>query len=469
MMVLVFTVSILLAIQVGDAQAARCPPSGCPADATDDIELIQKHVKVDAPVEIVSRVEVEQDLRGLSLSLSSSSSHGAWWGAPMRSSESLLQVPAALQKSAVAKLLHAAVREQVGVHSGSFTSYTLCYLGSLGLCSSAIAFIYWPHGLAVILKILAFLLLGSTVTISVKLVYEDEFRFNFPKLLTTFHLIVSSIVGFLILFYRKYEQSKAIEIPTVSEFVWKLLPLCLGFTYSLGCGNMALLYCSVGFAAILGASTPFFSIALMTILGMPFNWLLLFPVSGIVFGCMATVMGTVECSMYGLVLVLLSNAGRAVKAVVQQQLMTGEVQEKYDPVTLLAWQSLICTPLMLIWTVWSEGTPAFTALMEQTRPGAFITVVALSCANGAALNALHIFVIKDLGAVGIQASSQLKQGLITLGGVLLLGETFTFISVIGGSVVLISAFWYTRMETMSKTEECSKQHGHSKAERKAFA
>mmetsp|Transcript_37875 Transcript_37875/g.70149 ORF Transcript_37875/g.70149 Transcript_37875/m.70149 type:complete len:439 (-) Transcript_37875:189-1505(-) len=343
------------------------------------------------------------------------------------------------------------------------------YIASLGTCSAIIAFIYWPHGPTVILKIVAYLLLGSTVTISVKLVFQDDFRFNFPKLLTTFHLIVSSIVGFLILFYRKYEQSKAIEIPTVSEFVWKLLPLCLGFTYSLGTGNMSLLYCSVGFAAIIGASTPFFSIALMSLLGMPFNWSLLLPVSGIVFGCMATVMGTVECSMYGLVLVLLSNAGRAVKAVVQQQLMTGEVQEKYDPVTLLAWQSLICTPLMLIWTVWSEGTPAFTALMEQTRPGAFITVVALSCANGAALNALHIFVIKDLGAVGIQASSQLKQGLITLGGVLLLGETFTFISVIGGSVVLISAFWYTRMETMSKTEECSKQHGHSKAERKAFA
>jgi len=461
MMVLVFTVSILLAIQVGDAQAARCPPSGCPADATDDIELIQKHVKVDAPVEIVSRVEVEQDLRGLSLSLSSSSSHGAWWGAPMRSSESLLQVPAALQKSAVAKLLHAAVREQVGVHSGSFTSYTLCYLGSLGLCSSAIAFIYWPHGLAVILKILAFLLLGSTVTISVKLVYEDEFRFNFPKLLTTFHLIVSSAVGFLILFYRKHGQGREIAIPTFSEFACKLLPLCLGFTYSLGCGNMALLYCSVGFAAILGASTPFFSIALMTILGMPFNWLLLFPVSGIVFGCMATVMGTVEFSRYGLVLVLLSNAGRAIKAVMQQKIMTGEVKEKYDPVTLLAWQCLICSPLMLSWSALSEGAPAFTALMQQTQPGVFFAVVALSCAIAAALNAIHIFVIRDLGAIGVQATAQLKQGLVTLGGVLLLGDRFSLLSVVGGSLVLMSAFWYSRMEAKAKSDKPPNAKGSS--------
>jgi len=335
------------------------------------------------------------------------------------------------------------------------------YIASLGTCSAIIAFIYWPHGPTVILKIVAYLLLGSTVTISVKLVFQDDFRFNFPKLLTTFHLIVSSIVGFLILFYRKYEQSKAIEIPTVSEFVWKLLPLCLGFTYSLGTGNMSLLYCSVGFAAIIGASTPFFSIALMTILGMPFNWLLLFPVSGIVFGCMATVMGTVEFSKHGLALVLLSNAGRAIKAVMQQKIMTGEVKEKYDPVTLLAWQCLICSPLMLSWSALSEGAPAFTSLMQQTQPGVFFAVVALSCAIAAALNAVHIFVIRDLGAIGLQATAQLKQGLVTLGGVLLLGDRFSLLSVVGGSLVLMSAFWYSRMEAKAKSDKPPNAKGSS--------
>jgi len=335
------------------------------------------------------------------------------------------------------------------------------YIASLGTCSAIIAFIYWPHGPTVILKIVAYLLLGSTVTISVKLVFQDDFRFNFPKLLTTFHLIVSSAVGFLILFYRKHGQGREIAIPTVSEFVCKLLPLCLGFTYSLGCGNMALLYCSVGFAAILGASTPFFSIALMTILGMPFNWLLLFPVSGIVFGCMATVMGTLQFSRYGLVLVLLSNAGRAIKAVMQQKIMTGEVKEKYDPVTLLAWQCLICSPLMLSWSALSEGAPAFTALMQQTQPGVFFAVVALSCAIAAALNAVHIFVVRDLGAIGVQATAQLKQGLVTLGGVLLLGDRFSLLSVVGGSLVLMSAFWYSRMEAKAKSDKPPNAKGSS--------
>lgn len=345
-----------------------------------------------------------------------------------------------------------------------FARKALYYIGSLGLCSSIIALIYWPHGLAIVSRIVVYLLLGSTVQISVKLVFLDEFGFNFPKLLTTFHLIASAAVGFFILLFWKSGEDRPIAIPTTSEFIWKLLPLCLGFTYSLGCGNMSLLYCSVGFAAIIGASTPFFSIALLTLLGMPFNWSLLLPVTGIVFGCMATVMGTVECSIYGLVLVLLSNAGRAIKAVVQQQIMTGEVKEKYDPMTLLAWQSLICTPLMLIWSIATEGAPAFTALMDQTRPGVFIAVVAMSCVNGAALNAFHIFVIKDLGAVGIQASSQLKQGLVTLGGVLLLGDKFTLLSVFGGTVVLFSAFWYTRLETSEKTannDKTDKQHGTS--------
>mmetsp|Transcript_135411 Transcript_135411/g.220298 ORF Transcript_135411/g.220298 Transcript_135411/m.220298 type:complete len:410 (+) Transcript_135411:101-1330(+) len=48
MMSVVFTMAFLLAGQVADAQATHSSPSGFPADATDDIELIQRRVEVDS-------------------------------------------------------------------------------------------------------------------------------------------------------------------------------------------------------------------------------------------------------------------------------------------------------------------------------------------------------------------------------------------------------------------------------------
>lgn len=342
------------------------------------------------------------------------------------------------------------VSDPVGHDGGKGTQEKILYFCSLLLLALAVTIIYWPLGSMIILRILLYLLAGCTVTLTVKMVFSEPLGFNYPKLLTTLHLAMSALLGFGILIYRSFSEGKSIEIPTLQELWYKLMPLCLGMSYSLGCSNMALMYCSVSFAAIIGASTPFFSVLLMVILSMPFNWYLIFPVSGIVFGCMLTISGTLSFSLYGLILVLMGNLGRAIKAVLQQWIMTGEVKDKYDPITLLTWQCLICCPIMLLWTVLTEGAPAFTAMFQHAHPGILAAAIALSCLNAAALNALHIFVIKDLGAIGIQATSQLKQALTILGGVVMFGDAFTKLNVVGGMLVLLSAFWYTRAGKESK-------------------
>jgi len=56
----ILALSLLLAMQIGDVQATHCPPSGCPADVTDDVEFIQKRVNVEPPLE--KRVNVEPAL-----------------------------------------------------------------------------------------------------------------------------------------------------------------------------------------------------------------------------------------------------------------------------------------------------------------------------------------------------------------------------------------------------------------------
>jgi len=50
-MALVLTLSLFLSMHMEGVQATHCPSSGCPADDTDDVELIQKRVAVEAPLE----------------------------------------------------------------------------------------------------------------------------------------------------------------------------------------------------------------------------------------------------------------------------------------------------------------------------------------------------------------------------------------------------------------------------------
>jgi len=47
----VLTLSALFSIQVGDAQGAQCPPSGCPAADTDYIQLLQRRASLHATKE----------------------------------------------------------------------------------------------------------------------------------------------------------------------------------------------------------------------------------------------------------------------------------------------------------------------------------------------------------------------------------------------------------------------------------
>jgi len=47
----VIMLSFFVSIQFSDAQAMQCPAEGCPAEATDDVEFIQKRIAVDSAIE----------------------------------------------------------------------------------------------------------------------------------------------------------------------------------------------------------------------------------------------------------------------------------------------------------------------------------------------------------------------------------------------------------------------------------
>merc|ERR1719456_481000 len=146
-----------------------------------------------------------------------------------------------------------------------------------------ISFLYWPYSFFVKSRILLYLFALATIKLTVQMVYTF-FDLEFPKFLTSIHILTSACFGFSILLYRRQTVGESIKVPAAAELLW-LLPLALSFCYSLGANNMALTFCSTSFTEMVGAATPLSTVALMLVLGAPFNMWLLAPTMVVLCGC----------------------------------------------------------------------------------------------------------------------------------------------------------------------------------------
>merc|ERR1740123_1180176 len=82
-----------------------------------------------------------------------------------------------------------------------------------------------------------------------------------------------------------------------------------------------------------------------------------------------------------------------------------------------------------------------------------VFAILLSCVNATILNLSQLYVTKDLGAVGGQLVAQAKMVLTVLGGMVLFGETFSQLEVVGFLLSLIGVFTFSRMDQAFKESQ----------------
>merc|ERR1719263_1919616 len=104
--------------------------------------------------------------------------------------------------------------------------------------------------------------------------------------------------------------------------------------------------------------------------------------------------------------------------------MTGETKEKFDPVTLMAWTCLCAFMVVIAYSGITEGLAPWNAVVQAKDMVGLLVALLGSCVIACTLNISALFVIKQLGAVGMQMVSQMK-AILVMGGVLLLSEPFT--------------------------------------------
>lgn len=318
------------------------------------------------------------------------------------------------------------------------------------LVTSFIMFIYGPRGPRVVASVIVYLLSLASMKLSVKWVFATH-AYPFAKFVSALHFIAGGLVTFTIL------QRRGVPIPrpTFQEFSLMICPIAMAVVLSIGANNMALVFSTAAFTEIIGATNCLITIALVMMMGMPIDKWLILPACVVAFGCALGTVGELNFSLLGMLLCLMSNVFRSLKVTLQQKLMTGASQDKFDPTALLFWISLPSSFVMLVGSLSTEGLSPYAALGGRgpSELHGLLFAIIVSCVNATILNLAQLYVTKDLGAVGGQLVAQAKMVLTVLGGIVLFGESFSQLEVIGFALALVGVFAFTRMDQAFKEKQ----------------
>lgn len=331
------------------------------------------------------------------------------------------------------------------VEAQPMATLVTAYLCTMAFVGCAIVVIYYPQGASAIIGILLYVLSLATMKLAVKHVFVD-YSLQYPQALTALHLGFSSLLGFAILFYRRFQNQVPVPVPTFDEFFYRILPIGLGFGLSVATANMALVFADAGFVEVISATNPLFSVAILISMGMPFNPRLLPPLCVVVIGCVLSSVGSTNFTLTGLLLVLGSNACRAIKVTLQQDLLPKGPGSKFDPCSVLAWTCLVCVAFMGAWSAAYDGLAPWRELRHHTTPKAAAFAVLISCVNACVLNLSMLFVVRSIGAVGTTVVAQTKAALTVFGSVALFNEAVSPVELLGFVAVLGGAYLYNRVD-----------------------
>eukprot|EP00927_Polykrikos_kofoidii_P068782 TRINITY_DN64114_c0_g1_i1.p1 TRINITY_DN64114_c0_g1~~TRINITY_DN64114_c0_g1_i1.p1 ORF type:complete len:460 (+),score=46.38 TRINITY_DN64114_c0_g1_i1:99-1382(+) len=320
-------------------------------------------------------------------------------------------------------------------------SMFIAYAGAVAFMICVVSAMFYEMGFSVVVQVVMYVCCLAFVKIVMKIVYE--YGFNYAKFVTSLHLFFSSLAAFIILLVRQLSTGKPIPVPTTSEFCFGILPIAMTFGLSIGTENQALVLVSAAFSEVVAASNPVMSAFLTWLFGMGFDTRLIAPICVVVTGCVLSVKGEMHFSALGLGMLLFAVFLRGLKAVMQQKLMTGETKEKFDPVTLMAWTCMTACLQLVLYSAATEGRAPLDALAASTDSMGLAVAIVASCIIACALNMSALFVVKQLGAVGMQMVSQMKSLLVVIGGVALLAESFTVLQYLGFGIVLVGVYWFS--------------------------
>jgi len=339
---------------------------------------------------------------------------------------------------------------QLKVHIGNVYMSTaqLAYGGSIMAMFVVVVVMYWYRGVFTILRVLVYLGALSTMTLTIKSILAN-YGYNYPKIISFSHFAACGVACFGIMAFRHIKHGAPFPVPTLKEQITGIFPVAVGFALGIGFNNMALSYAGAGFVEMVGSSTLLCVVVLTLLMGKPFNAMLGWPLLVVGIGVCMCATGELKFSTLGIFFAFGANFMRALKGVLQQHLLCAaedSTRTKLDPHELLAWMSLPSMAIMLGWSLVADGAAPFVDLVNNDNLLGLLFAMLISCSNAVILNLSNLFLTKDLGALGVNVTGQLKGILIILGSVAIMGERISMVQLLGYITIVVGAAGYNVIE-----------------------
>jgi len=322
------------------------------------------------------------------------------------------------------------------------------YYGAVALFGVLIAAIYSNRGIWQSIAVAAYVICLTLMSVSIRNVYVN-FSFNYPQWLVVSHQFFTAVTGMCILKAREATGGKKIEFPTAATMMQGLGPVAGLFAFSLGLSNLGLLYANTHFYEMMNTTQIFAVVGISIILGRPFNMRFTLPITMCTLGLAAVAFGEMKFNLLGAVFVVGGVIVRAAKVQLQSMLMApNQMTQQFDAVELMTWTGVLAFIIMLVWSMFSEGSAPWEDILDL----GVLLAVGATCVCAVVLNFCALSVMKDLGPVAQQLVSQMKGVLACIGGWAAFQETITMQQMLGYAIVIFGIVWYNHTDLQIRTQ-----------------
>ncbi|KAK4455498.1 triose-phosphate transporter family-domain-containing protein [Podospora aff. communis PSN243] len=257
-------------------------------------------------------------------------------------------------------------------------------------------------------------------------------EFKYPVILTTYHLVFSTIVTQILARYTTFLDGRKTVKMTGRVYLRAIVPIGFFYSLSLICGNLTYLYLSVAFIQMLKATTPVAVLISSWVLGVSQPNLKVFlNVSVIVVGVIIASFGEIKFVWIGFIYQIAGIACEALRLTMVQRLLSS-AEFKMDPLVSVYYFAPVCAAMnFLVALAWE--VPKVT-MAEVYHVGLFTFFLNGTCAF--MLNVAVVLLIGKTSSLVLTLCGVLKDILLVVASMIIWGTQVTALQFFGYSIAL---------------------------------
>ncbi|KAM0755807.1 TPT-domain-containing protein [Meredithblackwellia eburnea MCA 4105] len=257
-----------------------------------------------------------------------------------------------------------------------------------------------------------------------------ELKFNYPIWLTTFHLLYATAgTRVLLRFTNLLDGLKNVDM-SWDRWLKNIVPIGALFSASLIFNNLAYLTLSVSFIQMIKAFTSVAVLTMSVLAGLDkFNSRTATVVTAISCGVALAAWGEINFAIDGFLYQVFGIMFEATRLVAIQKLLQGL---RMDPLVSLYYYAPVCAGINCLLIPIYEGWGPFENVVELVGIPLLIT----NATTALLLNIAVVFLIGAASSLVLTLSGVIKDILLVVGSVVIMGSTVTFTQVIGYGIAL---------------------------------